>query len=219
MRRSILTSVDLRRRAALEVGGLAVAAALFLVLVPSRPVVVDMALAALALVVITLGRNTTRHDVWGPGPPAGAATRATWILAAATLAATVIIGIVGPLRPGGSGALFSRSLVATLLVFVPWAWLQHVMFQFYLLGRLRLLFDRRGALAVAAVNASLFAASHAPDWDVVLVTWPVGWLWSVYYLRARRLVPIAISHALLATAYFYWVRGEDLLVDWLAAGR
>lgn len=198
---------------------MAVAASLFLVLVPTRPVVVDMSLASLALVLVALGRHTTRHEIWGPAPPASAARRATWILAAATIAAAVIMGIVGSVRPGVPGALLSLSLGATLLVFVPWAWLQHVMFQFYLLGRLRLLFDRRGTLAVAAVNASLFAASHAPDWDVVLVTWPAGGLWSVYYLRARRLVPIAISHAVLATAYFYWVRGEDLLVDWLGARR
>jgi hypothetical protein len=43
-----------------------------------------------------------------------------------------------------------------------------------------------------------------------------GWLWSYYYLRARRLGPIALSHAVLGTAYFSWLRGENLLRRWLA---
>ena len=41
----------------------------------------------------------------------------------------------------------------------------------------------------------------------------------MYYLGARRLLPIALSHAVLGTAYFAWVRGEDLLGNWLAAVR
>ena len=208
MRRGPLTEVQ--RRAAVELAVLAAGASAFLTLVPARPVVVDMALAALALVYVALGRDTTRRDVWGPRP---AATRgATWILAAATLAAVAIAGIAGRVS-------VSPSLFVTLGVFVPWAWLQHAMFQFYLLGRLRLLLGGVGAVALGALNAAAFAMSHAPEWDVVAVTWPVGWLWSVYYLTARRLLPIAVSHAVLATAYFYWVRGEDLLGSWIAAVR
>lgn len=198
-----------RRRAAVELGVLTLGASTFLVLVPARPVVVDMTLAALALVFVGLGRDTTR-EMWRPPPPAPRAIRATWILAAATVAAAAILGIAGRAR-------FTPSLFVTLLVFVPWAWLQHAMFQFYLLGRLRVLLGTPGAVPLAALNATAFAASHAPDWDVVVVTWPVGWLWSVYYLSARRLLPVALSHAVLAAAYFYWMRGEDLLGDWLAA--
>jgi hypothetical protein len=41
-------------------------------------------------------------------------------------------------------------------------------------------------------------------------------VWSWYYLRDRQLLPIAFSHAVLGTTYFYWVRGQDLIREWLA---
>jgi membrane protease YdiL (CAAX protease family) len=110
----------------------------------------------------------------------------------------------------------AAAAVATGALFTPWAWLQQALFQFYLLGRLRMLLERVHDDVVAGIDGALFAALHAPDWDLVIVTGPAGWLWSAYYLRARRLLPLALSHAALGTLYFYAVRGEDLLHRWLA---
>jgi hypothetical protein len=42
-----------------------------------------------------------------------------------------------------------------------------------------------------------------------------GVVWSSFYLRDRFLPPIALSHAVLGTTYFYWVRGQDLLRGWM----
>jgi membrane protease YdiL (CAAX protease family) len=206
----------MRRRAVLELAVLAVAAPLFLVLVPVRPVLVDVGLAVLALVFIVLGRHETRVRVWSDYAPESARRRADRVLAAATLAALVAMaggGLVAGRKVDGMVAAASR---ATVALFAPWAWLQQAMFQFYLLGRLRLLLHGAGDLVVAGVDGMLFAALHAPQWDLVLVTGPAGWLWSYYYLRARRLVPIVVSHAVCGTAYFSLLRGEDLLRRWLA---
>lgn len=206
----------MRRRAFLELAVLAVAAPLLLVLVPERPVLVDVGLAVLALVFIALGRHETRRRVWSDHPPESARRRAHRVLAAATLAALVLVAAAGLVAGRAvDGTIVAASLV-TVGLFAPWAWLQQAMFQFYLLGRLRLLLPGAGDLVVAGVDGVLFAALHAPQWDLVLVTGPAGWLWSCYYLRARRLVPIALSHAVCGTAYFTLVRGEDLLRRWLA---
>jgi hypothetical protein len=35
-------------------------------------------------------------------------------------------------------------------------------------------------------------------------------------MRDRQLLPIALSHAVLGTTYFYWVRDQDLIGHWLA---
>ena len=47
------------------------------------------------------------------------------------------------------------------------------------------------------------------------VTTVGGAAWAWFYLRDRLLAPLALSHALLGPAYFYWVRGEDLAGRWL----
>jgi membrane protease YdiL (CAAX protease family) len=208
--------MDLRQRAALELALLAVAAALFLVLVPVRPVLIDLGLATLGLAFIALGRQETRRSVWCDAPLGSVRRRADRVLAAATLAVLLLMAAAGFFLGRETDARFAAAFLATVALFAPWAWLQQAMFQFYLLGRLRLLLRDVGDVAIAGVNGVLFAAVHAPQWDLVIVTGPAGWLWSYYYLRARRLVPIALSHAALGTAYFYSLRGEDLLRRWLA---
>jgi membrane protease YdiL (CAAX protease family) len=70
-------------------------------------------------------------------------------------------------------------------------------------------------VVVAGVNGVLFGAVHLPEWDLTLVTVVAGSVWSWYYLRDRYLAPIALSHAVLGTTYFYWVRGRDLVQGWL----
>jgi len=179
-------------------------------------VLVDLGLAAVALAFVGLRRQETRRRVWSDAVPGGARHRADLALAAATLAGLALMLATGFLLGRRADAMFPTTFVATVALFVPWAWLQQALFQFYLLGRVRLLFRDVGDVAVVAVNGALFAAVHAPEWDLVAVTGLAGWLWSYSYLRARRLWPIALSHAALGTAYFSWLGGEDLLGRWLA---
>lgn len=208
--------MDLRRRAALELAVLAVATPLFLVLVPERPVAVDLGLAAAALAFIALGRQETRRRIWSDTIPGDLRRRAHRALATATLVGLGLMAALGVLLGRRTDAMFPVTFVATVALFAPWAWLQQALFQFYLLGRVRLLLRGVGDVAVVGVTGVLFAAVHAPQWHLVAVTALAGWLWSYYYLRARRLWPIALSHAALGAAYFLWLRGEDLLRRWLA---
>jgi membrane protease YdiL (CAAX protease family) len=52
---------------------------------------------------------------------------------------------------------------------------------------------------------------------VVVVTIIGGMFWSYSYHRDRYVIPIAISHALLATTFYYWLYGRDLFAEHLPA--
>jgi membrane protease YdiL (CAAX protease family) len=71
--------------------------------------------------------------------------------------------------------------------------------------------------ALAVVNGLLFGAVHLPEVEVTVLTMVGGAVWSWYYLRDRCLGPIAFSHAVLGTAYYYWIRGDDLVLRWFSA--
>jgi len=208
--------MDCRRRAALELALLAVATPALLVLAPHRPVLLDVALATLGLALVASGWRATRRSAWAAPPPAIARRRADRALAAATLTLLALMVATALALGRAMDPLRAAAALATAALFTPWAWLQQALFQFYLLGRLRVLLPNAADILVAAIDGAVFAAVHAPAWDLVIVTGPAGWLWSGYYLRARRLWPLALSHAALGTGYFYAVRGEDLLERWLA---
>ena len=72
---------------------------------------------------------------------------------------------------------------------------------------------------LAAINGVLFGAVHLPDVELTVLTSVGGAVWSWYYLRDRCLAPIAVSHAVLGTTYYYWIRGDDLLLRWFSATR
>lgn len=206
--------LSVRRRVALELGTLAVLGTLFLVLVPQRPILVDAGLALLALGLVALTARDTSERVWRPPlePRADRLRRSAVHLLLGT--ATVVL-LFAAWRILVGGPVLKRTLFVALILFVPWAFLQQALFQFYLLGRLRALLAGAPRLVVAMVNGVLFGAVHLPEWDVTLVTIVGGSAWSWYYLRDRSLVPIALSHAVLGTTYFYWVRGQDLVLAWL----
>src|SRR5262245_52790062 len=100
------------------------------------------------------------------------------------------------------GSLFVPDIFLTLALFLPWALMQQVLLQFYLLGRLRVLLPRLPPLGLAAVNGLGFGAVHLPSWELAVATAVAGTVWSQAYQRHRVLLPIAFSHALLGTAYF-----------------
>jgi membrane protease YdiL (CAAX protease family) len=220
--------MTVRRRVACELAALALLTPLFLALVPERSIWLNLGLALLAGgLVLGLARDT-RERVWTP-PVGRAADRfrhSTRHMLYGTLGVCALFAAAGALIAydlGGDGdAVLERlarpSMLLALAAFVPWALLQQMLFQFYLLGRLRALLPGAPPAGLAGLNGLLFGAVHLPDWDVALLTIVGGSVWSWYYQRDRCLVPIAISHATLGTAYFYWVRGQDLVGQWLAVG-
>jgi membrane protease YdiL (CAAX protease family) len=103
-------------------------------------------------------------------------------------------------------------MLAAASLYFPWALLQQYIFQFYLFPRwLRLV----PVPAAVALTALAFSAVHFPRWPVMAVTVVAGAAWALIYYRCRRLLPLALSHALLGTALHYWVFGNDLLERWL----
>jgi hypothetical protein len=202
---------------ALELATLAVLTPIYLLVLPRRPVWLDAGLGLAAVVVVAATARHTREQIWSP--PATERrdrVRRSWRdMLIATSAVALLFAIVGSWT-GHPGSLFKATMLGALVLFTPWAALQQVLFQFYLLGRLRALIPASSPLTLAAMNGLLFGAVHLPDVELTVLTSVGGAVWSWYYVRDRCLAPIAMSHAVLGTAYYYWIRGEDLLLRWLS---
>ncbi len=100
--------------------------------------------------------------------------------------------------------------------FIPWSFLQQTIFRFYLLGRLRGLLPLASPSLLAVVNGTAYRLTQLPDWHVVLVTVVAGIVWSYFYLRDREILPIAISHAILGSTFYYSVTARGFINKHLA---
>lgn len=213
-----------RRRVTVELVVLGVMSSGFLVLFPRRPISVDLGLAVFALSLVLLDANYTRTHIWGQWPVEGKKLE-WWRYAAATMALTtpaillflvvgMAIGYQGAGWPGAKARILHPYLPTAVLLYLPWALLQQTLFQFYLLGRVRTLCPSLHPLALSALNGVLFGAVHTTDLGIVFLATLGGTMWSVLYLRYRRLWPLAVSHALVSTTFYYWVYGHDLASRW-----
>lgn len=208
--------MTVRVRVGVELSLLAGLTAVFLVSIPERPSHVDLGLALLGFGAVLATAKDTRERIWGsPATPPEARRRHSWrhglIGTAAVTAACAVVGSVAR----GPDWLLRPSLGIALALFIPWAFVQQALLQFYLLGRLRALLPQAPPVALAGMNGLLFGVVHLPDLDIAIAGGAAGAVWSWYYLRDRCLVPIAVSHSVVGTAYFTWVRGDDLARDWL----
>lgn len=209
--------MSLRRRVAFELATLAVFTSVYLVVVPERPVWIDAGLGLVAVVLVAATARKTREQIWAPP----ATQRREHLrhcsrhMLIGTLGVALLFAITGR-WVGRAAPLFTVTMLAALVPFTLWATLQQMLFQFYLLGRLRALIPAAPPLALAVVNGSLFGAVHLPDVELTVLTSVGGAVWSWYYLRDRCLSPIAISHAVLGTTYYYWIRGDDLALRWFS---
>lgn len=211
--------LPIRRRVAAELAVLATGAALYLVLLPERPLAVDVGLGLVGLGLVAASARDTRERIWGRPTAPG---RERFRLSALRMVlfsgpAVLLFGAYAAAAAGRHPAdvvarLFPATLFADLILFVPWALVQQVLFQFYLLGRLKSLLPGSSAVGACSMNGVLFGAMHVPDWDIVLVTVVAGAVWSCSYYRDRCLLPISLSHAVLGTTYFHWVRGEQVVM-------
>jgi membrane protease YdiL (CAAX protease family) len=206
------------RSVVLELAGIGLAALVFVASFQVRPPYLDFALAAVAVALIVLSAARSRR-LWALArsvDPHGA--RRAWSVALGfTAVALLVLALAAVLvaRAAGTPALerFANwHLLAAAALYLPWALLQQYIFQFYWFGRWLQVVPAPVAVALTAVA---FAAVHFPRWPVMAVTLVAGAVWALIYLRWRRLLPLALSHALLGTALHYWVFGNDLLERWL----
>ncbi len=171
----------LRRRAAIEFGTLACLTALFLALLPRRPLRVDMGLALLAVAAVCLTWRETRERFWGPAadPWAQRMRRSLALMLAPSVAVVLGFGVHAALavEPRSTEAVFVRlfrpGFLSTLALFVPWALTQQALFQFYLHGRVRALLPARSWLPVVLTGLG-YGAVHLPDRELALVTAAAG---------------------------------------------
>jgi membrane protease YdiL (CAAX protease family) len=208
-----------RASIALELAVLLATTILFLTVFRTRPPYVDPVLATLALAAIFLTRrrslrlwelNRRAHPLHGTNT-----TAAIKGLALCTAVAFMVLAAVGLWLAGPRGEIPARFLnwhmLVALLLYFPWAALQQYLLQFYLFGRLQYVLPTRAAVLVTAL---CFCCMHYPRPTVMALTAAAGVVWALHYLRYGRLLPIAVSHAVLATALHYWVFGRDLADIW-----
>lgn len=205
--------MNLRNKVALELGILAVLTVAFLLTFPRRAPLVDFGLAAFALIMIGATAGYTKRAVWASLPsesPEGARRRC-WVLTMMFTGAVVLlflgIGAFIGFRKGGWPGVASRMLNPGMLL----ALAQQTLFQFYLLGRLAVLFPTPLAIFCTGIVYSLV---HLPDYATTSVTAVAGIVWSCLYFRYRRLLPLAVSHAVLGSTFYYWVCGQNLAAGW-----
>jgi len=218
--------MSVRRKVAVELGVLAVIATVFLLLFPRRSVIVDVGLAAVALVALALSAGYTRRVIWAALPPPVIEKRfqrclkvTLWITVPTALLFLLIGGFVA-YRNGGWLAAAERVFNWRILVafgcYLPWALMQQTLFQFYLLGRLlALLPEGQPRLAVVLTGIS-YSLVHLPDVWTTLATAAAGIVWCSLYYRYRLLLPLAFAHAALGSAFYYGVLGRDLAAEWKA---
>jgi len=214
----------LRLRLAVELAVLAIGATLLLVFLPSRlrntATYVGLALVALGLIGFTA--RETRERIWGPpeSPDFDRVRRCAIGMSLLTFPPLLLFLVCGVamrywgfwLPPDACG-MVSLDFLLALVCYLPWALLQQTLFQFYLLGRLRALLPFASPLLLSMFNGLCYGLVHLPNVPVTLVTIIGGMFWSYSYHRDRYVLPLALSHALLGSAFYYWILGKDLVAE------
>jgi hypothetical protein len=157
---------------------LALLTTLFILLFPRRKPLVDLSLAAIALVGLICSARYTKKLIWAASPPPASKNRLQGCLkftALVTLPAVLVFVFIGVLlgyRDGGWPAvaerMFNWRMILVFAVYVLWPLIQQTLFQFYLMGRLLALSPKgRPALAVCVTGIAI-SLVHWPDvWTVV----------------------------------------------------
>ena len=213
---------DLKTRLSIELLTLVAVAIIILTLFPQRPSFVDLAMALLGLLLLSLNFTFTKNVVWGQFlPNQGKKDRIrgsikaffviTSPLVMMCLGAGLAIGFASAGEEGAINRIFNPKLLLVIAIFIPWALLQQTLFQFYLLGRLLTLLPTRLAIICTGIT---FGLVHLPDFWLTLTTALIGIIWTYLYYRYRLLSPLALSHAILGSTFFYWVYGYDVLDSW-----
>ena len=215
---------SLRWRIAIELLVLSILTPLFL-LFGSHDNITFVGMALIGLGLIEFNAKETRERIWGPpeSPAFDRVRRCALNISLLTIPpvlAFFCIGLAGRywgflgLKDGC--AMISVHFIVALCLYLPWALLQQTLFQFYLLGRLRALLPFASPLLLSILNGVAYGLVHYQKPPVMIVTIIGGIFWSYSYHRDRYVLPIAISHAVLGTTFYYWILNTDL-IDQLAA--
>ncbi|MCY3017635.1 MAG: CPBP family intramembrane metalloprotease [Planctomycetota bacterium] len=216
--------LTLRLRVAIELTVLAVATTLLLIFLPRHMhnTVVYASLALVGLGLVGFTARETKERIWGPpeSPEFDRIRRCALGMTALTVPPVFLFLLLGLAArywdlwlPAGACSMFSLHFLIALVLYPVWALLQQTLFQFYLLGRLRALLPFASPLFLSILNGVFYGLVHVPNWPVALVTIIGGTFWSYSYHRDRYVLPIALSHAALASTFYYWILGKDLVAE------
>ncbi len=216
-----------RRKIIIELAIIAALTTIFLLLFPIRNPLVDVALAGFALLCIALTAGYTKNVIWGASPSPVTENRLRrglvftfWITIPPALIFLIIGGLVAH-KSGGWAAVrdrcFNWGMLGAFGCYLPWALMQQALLQFYLLGRLLVLFPQRLRWVALFVTGLCFGLVHYPDALTASVVVVSGTLWSFIYYRYRTLLPLALSHATLGTTFYYGICGQNLAAMWRSA--
>ena len=208
-----LPALSLRRRVLFELGALATLTPLFLYYAPrDRGLYVVMALVFLGFIAATA--RETKERLWGRPTLEKSERLRHSTRAMAVMTIPIVIVFFGWSIWMGHDVSY-RNLLLAFGLYVPWALLQQTIFQFYLLGRLRVVLPFLSPILLALVAGTAYGLVHLPNWPVTLVAALAGVYWSYCYLRDRLILPIAMSHAILGSTFYYFVIGRDLIDAYL----
>ena len=209
----------LRRRILIELAVLSVATPLFL-LFGNHDTITFVGMALIGLVFIELNSRDTKERIWGPpeSPEFDRLRRCAVNISLLTIPPVLVFLCLGAAGRyfefwGFKNAcpMFSVDFFLALCLYLPWALLQQTLFQFYLLGRLRALLPFASPWLLSVINGIAYGLVHVQDPPVMVVTIIGGIFWSYSYHRDRYVLPIAVSHALLGTTFYYWMYNRDLI--------
>jgi membrane protease YdiL (CAAX protease family) len=216
--------MTLRGKVALELGVTAALTAIFLLIFPKRNMLADVALAACALLGVALSARYTKNIVWAASPPPiqqNRVRRCLSVVFRVTIPAAALFLLFGGIVafhnggwPAVANRVFNWRILAVFGCYLPWALMQQSLLEFYFLGRLLVLFPKRHFFVPMVITGICFGLVHLPDLSTASVTVAAGFVWSVIYRRYRMLLPLAISHAALGTAFYYGIMGHDLAAEW-----
>jgi len=200
----------LRRRFQVELLLLLVLTPLFLLVMPHKMSVFVPA-GLLFLVYVLVDAHFTQPKIWHQRTPEPLALKKA-------LQFTALITLPPFFMMLGLGIyldhhILGPHLLQGMALYLVWALVQQTLFQVYLLGRLHVIFPRLGDYGLATINGLAYALVHLPYLWVTLGTLPLGIVWTFLFIRYRKLWPLALSHAMLATAFYYWVMNRDLIAE------
>lgn len=200
---------SIRMRAGIELSVLVTLTLIFFAFQGAEDIALQLSLALPFVAFVVAGAGHTRIRIWGLDDSLEAIRRRRAItsLAGFTLAAAGACLAWGVWH---HNPIANPTMVYAIALYLPWALAQEFIFQFYLLGRLRAVMPNTSPVLVAMLNGVAYGLVHMPDAGLALGASMAGSVWSYFYLRDRKLLPIAVSHAVLGASFYYWVVGCDL---------
>jgi hypothetical protein len=216
--------MTIRGKVATELGVIAALTTVFLVIFPRRNPLVDVGLAGFALLCVALSARYTKKVVWAASPLPIEKNRVKRCLAVVfwlTVPLVLLFLLIGGIVAYGNGGwptvadrVFNWRILAAFSFYLLWALMQQTLLQFYFLGRLLVLFPKTYLLVPMLITGTCFGLVHLPDAWTTSATVVAGMVWSFLYYRYRLLLPLAISHAALGSAFYYGIFGHDLAMEW-----